>query len=58
MVQTLPKCDEHNLALELVHVEISHDKIVTDVHRCPFPGCTTEHNSQQAPRAVESESSR
>lgn len=54
MFQALPKCAEHNLVLELVRVEISNDKIVTDVYHCPSAGCKTEHHSQQAPRAVES----
>ena len=53
MVEALPKCSEHELALQLVRVELSEDKIVTDVYRCPYPGCKTEHYSQQA-RTVES----
>jgi hypothetical protein len=54
MLDALPKCAGHNLALDLVRVEISNDKTVTDVYRCPSPGCKTEVNCQQAPRAVES----
>ena len=53
MVKAPPKCDEHGLALELVRVEISNDKIVTDVFRCPLRGCKTEHLSQQEQRPVE-----
>ena len=49
MVEALPKCSEHKLALQLIRVELSKDKIVTDVFGCPYPGCKTEHNSQQAP---------
>lgn len=54
MVEALPKCREHNLAIQLVRVEITEDKVVTDVFRCPYPGCTTEHYSQQTRRTVES----
>ena len=52
MVEALPKCSEHNLALQLIRVEISKDKIVTDVFGCPHPGCKTEHYSQQAPHGM------
>jgi hypothetical protein len=40
MVQTVPKCPEHKLALQLIRVEIEKDKdkIVTDVYGCPSPG--------------------
>jgi hypothetical protein len=48
MVEGTPKCGEHNLALKLVRVEISEDKIVTDVYGCPFPECKTELLTQQA----------
>jgi hypothetical protein len=48
MVEALPKCSEHNLAIELVRVEVSEDEVVTDVFRCPYPECTTEHYRQQA----------
>jgi hypothetical protein len=54
MVQTLPKCPEHNFALHLIRVEIFEDRIVTDVYGCPSPGCITEHSSQQVRRTVES----
>jgi hypothetical protein len=54
VVEAPPKCSEHKLALELVRVEISQDKVVTDVYRCPYTGCKTEHYSQQARRTVES----
>ncbi len=54
MVEAPPKCSEHNLALELVRVEISQDKVVTDVYRCPYTGCKTETYSQQTRRTVES----
>lgn len=54
MVEALPKCREHNLAIELVRVEISEDEIVTDVFRCPYPECKTEHCRQQAGRKDES----
>jgi hypothetical protein len=54
MVGAPPKCREHNLALELVRVEISGDKVVTDIYRCPHEGCRTEHYSQQRRRPVES----
>jgi len=53
MVGAPPKCEEHNLALELVRVEISEDRIVTDVYRCPHEGCRTEYYSQQRCRPVE-----
>jgi hypothetical protein len=53
MVGAPPKCEEHNLALELVRVEISEDRIVTDVYRCPREGCRTEYYSQQRCRPVE-----
>ena len=54
MVQAPPKCSEHKLALELVRVEISQDKIVTDVYRCPCAGCKTEHRSQSGRGMMES----
>jgi hypothetical protein len=54
MVEAVPKCGEHNLALQLVRVEISQDKIVTDVYGCPFPESETEQSSRQAPRMVAS----
>jgi hypothetical protein len=54
MVEALPKCSEHDLAIELVRVEVSEDEKVTDVFRCPYPGCKTEHNRQQARRKYES----
>lgn len=54
MVEGPPKCSQHNLALELIRVEISKDKIVTDVYGCSHPGCRTEHSSQQLRRTVES----
>jgi hypothetical protein len=52
----LPKCSEHNLALQLIRVEVSKDKVVTDVFGCPHPGCKTEHRSQQPQRTIEQES--
>jgi hypothetical protein len=55
LVEAVPKCGEHNLDLQLVRVEISKDKIVTDVYGCPFPGCKTELFTQQPQRTVESE---
>jgi hypothetical protein len=60
VVEAPPKCSEHQLALELVRVEVlepaeaPQDKIVTDVYRCPHPECCTEHFSQQGRRTVES----
>jgi hypothetical protein len=54
MVEVPPKCSQHNLALELIRVEISTDKIVTDVYGCPHPGCKMQHDSQQLRRTVES----
>lgn len=53
MLGAPPKCNEHNLALELIRVEISQDKVVTNVYRCPHPGCTTEHPAQRARGMVE-----
>jgi hypothetical protein len=53
MVGAPPKCNEHEFALELVRVEISEDKVVTDVYRCPHEGCRTEYHSQQRCRPVE-----
>jgi hypothetical protein len=53
MLGAPPKCYEHDLALELIRVEISQDKVVTDVYRCPHPGCKTEHSIQQVRRTVE-----
>ena len=53
MVQAPPKCHEHELALQLIRVEISEDKVVTDVFGCPHPGCNLEHRSQPG-RSVES----
>jgi hypothetical protein len=47
MVGAPPKCSEHNLALELVRVEISEDRVVTDVYRCPHEGCRTEYNARR-----------
>ena len=52
MVEALPKCREHDLALQLIRVEISKDKIVTDVFGCPYPGCKIEFYSQQAPHGM------
>jgi hypothetical protein len=64
MVEARPRCPQHNLALQLIRVEISRDeekqqakdedKIVIDVYGCPSPGCTTEHHSRQGRRTVES----
>jgi hypothetical protein len=54
VVEAPPKCSEHRVALELVRVEISEDKVITDVYRCPHPGCSTEHSSQQGRHTVES----
>jgi hypothetical protein len=54
MVQTLPKCPEHKLALQLIRVEIYEDKIVTDVYGCPSPECKTEHSSRQGRPTIES----
>jgi hypothetical protein len=54
MVEALPKCREHNFAIQLVRVEISEDKIVTNVYRCPHPGCKTEHYSRETLPTVES----
>jgi len=54
MVEAPPKCSQHDLALQLIRVEISIAKIVTDVYGCPYPGCKTEHSSQQVRRTVES----
>jgi hypothetical protein len=54
MVGAIPKCSEHNLALHLVRVDLSQDKIVTDVYGCPHPGCKTECASRLAARTVES----
>jgi len=54
MVEALPKCSEHNLALQLIRVELSEDRLVTDVYRCPYPECKTEYHSRQACRTVES----
>jgi hypothetical protein len=54
MIEVPPKCSQYDLALELIRVEISKDKIVTDVFGCPHPGCKTEYSSQQLRRTVES----
>jgi hypothetical protein len=53
VVQAPPKCREHGLALQLIRVEISEDKVVTDVYGCPHEGCAEEYSSQQG-RPVES----
>lgn len=55
MFEATPKCGQHNRALELIRVDISPDKIVTDVYGCPFPGCKTELLIQQGRRTVGSE---
>jgi hypothetical protein len=57
-VVALPKCRKHNMAIELVRVEISGDEIVTEVFRCRYPECKTEHYRQQARRKTSLESSR
>ena len=60
VVEVPPRCSEHKLALTLARFEISQyfekseDKVVTDVFRCPHPGCNTEHFSQLGRRTVES----
>ena len=54
MVGAIPKCSEHNLGLQLIRVDLSQDKVVTDVYGCPHPGCKTEYLSRQAARTVES----
>ena len=53
MVGAIPKCIEHNLALQLIRVDLSQDKIVTDVYGCPHLGCRTERLSRQARRTFE-----
>jgi hypothetical protein len=52
VVEILPKCGEHNLTLQLIRVEVSPDKTITDVFRCPHQGCRTEHRSQQSQNAM------
>jgi hypothetical protein len=52
--ESKPKCGEHNLPLKLVRVEISSDKVVTDVYGCPFLGCKTELFTQQPRRTMKS----
>jgi hypothetical protein len=54
VVTVLPKCSEHNLALQLIRVEISQEKVITDVYGCPFPECKTEQRSQQPRQTIES----
>jgi hypothetical protein len=53
MVAAAPKCIEHNLALQLIRVEVSQDNLVTDVYGCPHLGCATEYSRQQPRRTVE-----
>jgi hypothetical protein len=59
VVEARPKCSEHKLALELAgvensqHVEISKDKVVTDVYCGPQRGCNTKRSRQQGCRTVE-----